>query len=73
MTKKRPRRLEILGHAVLRRSRLLQSADKHAQQATIDSTVEAIRHAGFTITVLQREQLRKAPPFVRPLVVGRAQ
>lgn len=33
-------------------------------------TVEAIRAAGFTITSLQRESFPKAPPFVRPLVVG---
>jgi len=36
-------------------------------------TVEAIRQAGFTITALQRDELRKAPPFVRPLVVGAAE
>jgi ubiquinone/menaquinone biosynthesis C-methylase UbiE len=36
-------------------------------------TVDAIRAAGFTITSLERHQLPKAPPFVRPLVVGVAQ
>lgn len=37
------------------------------------STVEAIRAAGFTITSLDRGMLAKAPPFVRPLVVGTAE
>lgn len=36
------------------------------------ATVEAIRAAGFTITSLRRESFPKAPPFVRPLVVGAA-
>jgi ubiquinone/menaquinone biosynthesis C-methylase UbiE len=37
------------------------------------ATVEAIRDAGFTISSLHRGQLIKAPPFVRPLVVGAAE
>ena len=37
------------------------------------STLNTIRAAGFTITSLERDQLRKAPPFVRPLVVGTAE
>ena len=37
------------------------------------STLDTIRAAGFTITSLERDQLRKAPPFVRPLVVGTAE
>src|SRR5262245_15642672 len=37
------------------------------------STVDAIRAAGFSITSLERHQLAKAPPFVRPLVVGTAE
>jgi len=37
------------------------------------STIDAIRAAGFTITSLERGQLPKAPPFVRPLVVGTAE
>ena len=36
------------------------------------STVDAIRAAGFTITKLERDELQKVPPFVRPLVVGTA-
>jgi ubiquinone/menaquinone biosynthesis C-methylase UbiE len=36
------------------------------------STVDAIRAAGFTITELEHSTLAKAPPFVRPLVVGAA-
>jgi ubiquinone/menaquinone biosynthesis C-methylase UbiE len=35
-------------------------------------TVEAIRAAGFTITSLRQEAFPKAPPFVRPMVVGAA-
>jgi ubiquinone/menaquinone biosynthesis C-methylase UbiE len=37
------------------------------------ATVEAIRDAGLTISSLHRGQLIKAPPFVRPLVVGAAE
>jgi ubiquinone/menaquinone biosynthesis C-methylase UbiE len=37
------------------------------------ATVDAIRAAGFTITSLERHQTPKAPPFVRPLVVGAAE
>ena len=33
-------------------------------------TIETIRAAGFEITELDRDVLRKAPPIVRPLVVG---
>jgi len=36
-------------------------------------TLDAIRAAGFAITSLERSSLAKAPPFVRPLVVGTAQ
>ena len=36
------------------------------------STIDAIRVAGFTITELEHGTLAKAPPFVRPLVVGTA-
>jgi ubiquinone/menaquinone biosynthesis C-methylase UbiE len=35
-------------------------------------TVDAIRAAGFAITSLEHGMLAKAPPFVRPLVVGTA-
>jgi hypothetical protein len=37
------------------------------------STLDAIGAAGFTITWLERDQLHKAPPFVRPLIVGTAE
>jgi ubiquinone/menaquinone biosynthesis C-methylase UbiE len=33
-------------------------------------TIETITAAGFKITTLERDMLRKAPPIVRPLVVG---
>jgi ubiquinone/menaquinone biosynthesis C-methylase UbiE len=33
-------------------------------------TIETISTAGFQITMLERDVLRKAPPIVRPLVVG---
>ena len=36
------------------------------------STVDAILAAGFTIDELEHSRLAKAPPFVRPLVVGTA-
>jgi ubiquinone/menaquinone biosynthesis C-methylase UbiE len=36
-------------------------------------TIEMIRAAGFTIVELERDELRKAPPIVRPLVIGIAQ
>jgi len=36
------------------------------------STVEHVASAGFTITALQRDGLRRAPAIVRPLVVGTA-
>lgn len=36
------------------------------------STVDAIRAAGFTITSVERSELAKAPPFIRPLVIGSA-
>ena len=36
------------------------------------STIDAIRAAGFTITELERGELQKVPPFVRPLAVGTA-
>lgn len=37
------------------------------------ATVDAIRAAGFTIRSLERGELAKAPPFVRPLAVGTAE
>jgi ubiquinone/menaquinone biosynthesis C-methylase UbiE len=36
-------------------------------------TLETISAAGFHITTLERDVMRKAPPIVRPLVVGIAQ
>jgi ubiquinone/menaquinone biosynthesis C-methylase UbiE len=33
-------------------------------------TVEAIKAAGFSVTQLEQDSLAKAPPIVRPLVVG---
>jgi ubiquinone/menaquinone biosynthesis C-methylase UbiE len=36
-------------------------------------TVETLRAAGFEIGELQHDVLRKAPPFVRPLVIGIAE
>jgi ubiquinone/menaquinone biosynthesis C-methylase UbiE len=36
-------------------------------------TLDGIRSAGFTTTELQHDELHKAPPFVRPLVVGTAE
>jgi len=36
-------------------------------------TLETISGAGFQITELERDVMRKAPPIVRPLVVGTAQ
>jgi hypothetical protein len=40
----------------------------HCNRATID----AIRAAGFTIVDVRRGEFPKAPPFVRPLVLGAA-
>ena len=37
------------------------------------STLDAIRAAGFTVTSLEQGNLAKAPPFVRPLIVGAAE
>jgi ubiquinone/menaquinone biosynthesis C-methylase UbiE len=37
------------------------------------STLDAIRAAGFTVTSLEQGNLAKAPPFVRPLIVGTAE
>jgi ubiquinone/menaquinone biosynthesis C-methylase UbiE len=36
------------------------------------STLAAIEHAGFTIRSVEKGQLAKAPPFVRPLIAGAA-
>ena len=36
------------------------------------ATAEAIRAAGFTIESLEHDRVAKAPPIVRPLVVGEA-
>ena len=35
-------------------------------------TLESIRGAGFEVNDLQRDELAKAPPWVRPLIVGTA-
>jgi ubiquinone/menaquinone biosynthesis C-methylase UbiE len=35
-------------------------------------TLSAIRAAGFDVTSLTRDQMKKAPPFARPLIVGTA-
>jgi len=37
------------------------------------ATLDAIRAAGFRITSLKRDELHKAPRFVRPLIVGTAE
>lgn len=36
------------------------------------STLDAIVHAGFTIDALEKGTLPKAPPFLRPLIMGTA-
>ena len=36
-------------------------------------TLEGIRDAGFDVTQLERDALKHAPPFVRPLLVGVAE
>lgn len=36
-------------------------------------TLASIKAAGFTIAELERAQLPKAPPFVRPLIIGTAE
>ena len=33
-------------------------------------TLDGIRSAGFEITSLERDTLKHAPPFIRPLIVG---
>jgi ubiquinone/menaquinone biosynthesis C-methylase UbiE len=35
-------------------------------------TLESVKSAGFSIAELDRDELRRAPPIVRPLVVGAA-
>ena len=35
-------------------------------------TLDSIQAAGFEVTQLERSTLKKAPPFVRPLIVGTA-
>jgi ubiquinone/menaquinone biosynthesis C-methylase UbiE len=35
-------------------------------------TLDTIRSTGFDVTALERTELPKAPPFVRPLIVGTA-
>jgi ubiquinone/menaquinone biosynthesis C-methylase UbiE len=35
-------------------------------------TLQGIRDAGFTVTDVTHDELKKAPPFVRPLIVGTA-
>jgi ubiquinone/menaquinone biosynthesis C-methylase UbiE len=37
------------------------------------ATLDTIAGAGFSVTQLERDELHKAPPIVRPLVVGVAQ
>jgi ubiquinone/menaquinone biosynthesis C-methylase UbiE len=37
------------------------------------ATLEAVTAAGFTVTSLERGTMEKAPPFVRPLIMGAAQ
>jgi SAM-dependent methyltransferase len=37
------------------------------------ATADAIRGAGFTLTELEHDRVKKAPPIVRPLVVGVAE
>jgi ubiquinone/menaquinone biosynthesis C-methylase UbiE len=37
------------------------------------ATLDAIRAAGFTVSDVQHDQMKKAPPIVRPLIVGAAQ
>lgn len=37
------------------------------------ATLETIAAAGFSVTQVERDELHKAPPIVRPLVVGVAQ
>ncbi len=37
------------------------------------TTLDAIARAGFSVTQLERDELHKAPPIVRPLVVGMAE
>jgi ubiquinone/menaquinone biosynthesis C-methylase UbiE len=36
------------------------------------ATLDAIRAAGFTVTELERDRLRRAPPITRPVVIGAA-
>ncbi len=36
------------------------------------ATIDGLRAAGFTVEELQHSELPKAPPFVRPLVIGSA-
>jgi len=36
-------------------------------------TLETIKDHGFSITRIEHDRLRKAPPFVRPLIVGAAE
>jgi ubiquinone/menaquinone biosynthesis C-methylase UbiE len=36
-------------------------------------TVDGLRGAGFDVTQLERDELKHAPPFIRPLVVGVAE
>ena len=35
-------------------------------------TVANIEHAGFAVSNLEHDELRKAPPIIRPLVLGSA-
>jgi hypothetical protein len=36
------------------------------------ATLQGIRTAGFSVTDVTHDELKKVPPFVRPLVVGTA-
>ena len=38
----------------------------------IGHVVETVRSAGFEVTELEQTELPKAPPFVRPLIIGTA-
>jgi ubiquinone/menaquinone biosynthesis C-methylase UbiE len=37
------------------------------------ATLDAIKDAGFSVTALKREPFPKAPPFVRPMIIGAAE
>jgi hypothetical protein len=41
----------------------------HCNRATLDN----VKAAGFTVTELEHDKVKKAPPIVRPLIVGAAE